>query len=109
MLERALALALLSAAAGANATCVTDAPEIGDTGPSSELVCRELERRFPGAALAVEGRAIHSPTEVTAIASADGVPVLVRYELHGHAWRADEVDARTAGVPGPRSGLAVRR
>ena len=32
------------------------APEIGDIGPGSGLVCQELTQRFPSATLAVEGR-----------------------------------------------------
>jgi hypothetical protein len=96
-----LILTLLPIAIGANANCVTDAPEIGDIGPGSDLVCNALESRFPGAALAVEGRAIHSPTEVTVTASVDGDPVSLRYELTGYTWRLDGSDARVATVPTP--------
>jgi hypothetical protein len=83
-------LALLPVALGANATCVTDPPEIGDIGPSSGLVCQELTQRFPGANLAVEGRSIHSPTEVTVTASIDGRPILLAYRLTGLTWSADD-------------------
>lgn len=83
-------LVLLSVALGANATCVTDPPEIGDIGPSSGLVCQGLTQRYPRAALAVEGRSIHSPTEVRVTASVDGRPILLAYRLTGFTWSLDD-------------------
>lgn len=80
---------LLPVALSANAACLMDAPEIGDIGPASGLVCQELARRYPGVALAVEGRSIHSPSEVTVSASVDGRPILLVYRLTGFSWTAD--------------------
>ena len=91
-----LTVALLPVSSGANAVCVPDPPEIGDIGPSSERVCLELEHRFPGAALAVENRLIHSPTAVSVVAAVDGKPVSLRYQLFGWAWQLEDADARTA-------------
>jgi len=104
MTRQTLLLAILTVALDTNAACVTDPPEIGDIGPSSELVCNELERRFPGAALAVEGRSIHSPTEVSVAVTVDGEPMTLRYGLSAFAWRHDEAGARVAGVPIPSGG-----
>ena len=83
-IKQMLILLMLPVAVSAQAACVNDAPEIGDTGPSSEVVCDQLEGRFAGAVLAVEGRSIHSPTEVSVHTSVDGTPVRMRYELGEH-------------------------
>ena len=61
MIKHTLVLSTLLFAFDTNAGCVIDAPEIGDIGPSSELVCRELESRVPGSILVVESRNVHSP------------------------------------------------
>jgi hypothetical protein len=90
-MNKMLILAMVPVALGANATCVTDPPEIGDIGPGSGLVCRELTQRFPGTALAVEGRSIHSPTEVRVTASVDGRPILLAYRLTGFTWSVDNI------------------
>jgi hypothetical protein len=100
-MNKILTLALLPITVAASANCVTDAPEIGDIGPSSALVCTALESRHPGTALTVEGRAIHSPTEVSVMASVDGRPVSLNYELSGYTWRLDQAAARVANVPSP--------
>ena len=65
MIKQTLRSGILQVAFSAQAACVTDPPDIGDIGPSSHLVCAELERQFPGAAMAVTGRAVHSPTTVS--------------------------------------------
>ncbi len=100
-MNRLIVLTLLPITIGANANCLTDAPEIGDIGPGSDLVCNALESRYPGVALAVEGRAIRSPTEVTVTASVDGRPVALHYQLNGYTWRVDGTDARVATVAKP--------
>jgi hypothetical protein len=96
MIKQTLLLAVLPASLAAHADCVVDAPEIGDIGPGSELACAELEHRFPGQALAVEGRVIHSPTDVSIQVTRDGEPMTVRYRLSGLAWRSDEARAEIA-------------
>jgi hypothetical protein len=108
MIKQTLLLAALPVVLGARATCVNDPPELGDIGPASELVCGELERRFPGAALAVEGRSIQSPTEVSVITSVDGTPVVMNYELVGYSWRMDDSDNRTAHGPSAGPGLSMQ-
>lgn len=93
-MKNPLMLAMLPVAVGASATCLTDPPEIGDIGPDSALVCRALERQFPGAALAVEGRSIHSATEVWVTASVDSRPVRLHYSLAGFSWTLDNAGQR---------------
>jgi len=89
-MKTTIILALLPVALGANASCVTDPPEIGDIGPGSGLVCQELMQHYPDAALAVDGRSIHSPTEVTVTASVDGRPIRLAYRLTGFTWSIDD-------------------
>jgi len=95
-MNRMLIFAMLPVALSTNAACLTDPPEIGDIGPGSGLVCQALTQRFPGATLAVEGRSIHSPTEVRVTASVDGRPILLDYRLTGVDWGAESVDSRSA-------------
>jgi hypothetical protein len=102
-----LILALLPVALSATANCVTDPPEIGDIGPGSVLVCKELAHSFPSAALAVEGRSIHSPTEVTVMASVDGRPIPLSYTLAGFTWSFNDGGTRTADATAPRSGPSI--
>lgn len=103
-----LILSILPVAVNAQAACVPDAPEIGDIGPSSTVVCDQLEGRFAGGDLAVEGRSIQSPTEVTVFASVDGNPMRMRYELFGYTWRLTAAETGTVERPVPPAGLAVR-
>ena len=106
-IKQMLILSMLPVAVSAQAACVTDAPEIGDIGPSSEVVCDQLEGRFDGAVLVVEGRSIHSPTEVSVHASVDGTPVRMRYELTGYTWHLDAAENSTSNAPIPRAGLSM--
>lgn len=106
-MNRLLSIAMLPVALGANATCLTDPPEIGDIGPSSGLVCQELAQRYPGAALAVVGHSIHSPTEVGVRASVDGRTVPLRYTLAGFEWVADEAGSRSARTASAPSNLPM--
>ncbi len=108
-MRRFLALTMLPITLGAQATCVTPPLEIGDIGPSYTLVCAELERRFPDAALAVEDLAIHSPTQVSVIASVDSQPMPMRYSLTGYIWALDESGLRTADAASAPDSPAVPR
>jgi hypothetical protein len=107
MIRQTLILAVLPAAFATQAACVSDPPEIGDIGPGSELVCAGLERRFPGANLAVEGRSIHSPTEVSVDVSVDGRPLALSYTLSGYSWRLDDTGARVADLPALGGGFSM--
>ncbi len=107
MIKPTLTLALLPLAFATQAACLTDPPEMGDIGPSSNLVCAELERQFPGAALAVTGRAIHSPTAVSVGVSVDSQPMELRYDLSGYRWRLDQAGAGVADVPALKAGVAM--
>ena len=91
-IKQMLILSMLPVAVSAQATCVPDGPKIGDIGPSSKVVCGQLERRFSGTKLAVDGRAIHLPTQVSVRASVDGTPVRMGYELTGYTWRLTAAD-----------------
>jgi hypothetical protein len=95
-MKSTIILALLPLALGASANCVMDPPEMGDIGPGSGLVCQELEQRFPGAALAVEGRSIHSPTAVSVTAAVDDRPILLAYRLTGFTWSLDDAGNHAA-------------
>ncbi|MCG6897845.1 MAG: hypothetical protein LJE60_12170 [Thiocapsa sp.] len=88
----------LATASAAQAACRADPPEIGDIGPDSELVCRGLEQRFPNAELAVEGRSIHTPTEVTVRVSVDGEERPLRFSLAGFTWHLRQAEGDAAGV-----------
>ena len=105
-MNRMFTITLLPVALSANAACLTDPPEVGDIGPGSGLVCQELAQRYPGAALAVEDRAIHSPSEVGVTASVDGSAVLLHYTLTGGEWVSDEAGSRLADTASGRSNLA---
>ena len=69
------------------AMCTPDPPEIGDIGPVSELVCRDLEKRFPGSIMAVENRTIRSPERVEILVSVDGESMVLGYALDGFVWK----------------------
>ena len=107
MIKPTLTLALLPVAFATQAACLTDPPEMGDIGPSSQLVCAELERQFPGAALAVTGRAVHSPTAMSVDVSVGGRPMELRYDLSGYRWRLDGSAAGSADVAALKPGVAM--
>jgi hypothetical protein len=109
MIKPTLTLAILLVAFAAHATCLKDPPEMGDIGPSSELVCTALAQLFPGAALTVVGRSIHSPTEVAVAASVNGRPIALRYKLSRYTWRLERSAGRTAAVPVPEVGVSTRK
>ena len=108
MHKHTLVISTVLFAFDANAGCMIDAPEIGDIGPSSELVCRDLEARFPNSILAVRDRHILTPEEVGVQASVDGQVVTLRYELSGFAWRTAEDDAGHAHKDLAAEGLSMR-
>jgi hypothetical protein len=104
-----LVLSLLPIAASVQASCITDSPEIGDIGPGSDLVCRQLEGRFASADLAVLDRTIRSLTEVTVHASVNGTLVQMQYELIGHSWRSTLTGQGIADAPRPAVALSMRK
>lgn len=107
MIKTVIVLATLFASPYLSAACLTDQPELGDIGPSAELVCQALSLRFPEAELAVENRAIHSPNAVSVEALVNGKPISLSYVLSGYAWRLDAPRARAVGVPVGRSARPV--
>jgi hypothetical protein len=108
MIKHTLVLSTVLFACDANAGCLIDAPEIGDIGPSSEIVCRELERRFPGSILTVEGRSIHSAQEVSVQASVNSEPVALTYSLDGFAWHPSDRSADVADKDRVADGRSMR-
>ena len=68
------------------AMCIPDPPEIGHIGPDAELVCRDLEKRFPESIKAVENRTIRSPERVEILVSVDGKSMVLGYELDRFVW-----------------------
>jgi hypothetical protein len=83
------------------AMCTPDPPEIGDIGPVSELVCRDLEQRFPDSTTAVENRTIRSPERVEVLVSVDGKSMVLGYELAGFVWKS------TPSKQGSEEGIAA--
>jgi hypothetical protein len=71
---------------------------IGDIGPVSELVCTELERRFPDSITAVENRTIRSPCKVEILVSVDNKTMVLDYELAGFTWELDSRDEGFAAI-----------
>jgi hypothetical protein len=71
-------------------------------------VCRQLEDRFTSADLAVLDRTIRSPTDVTVLASVNGMPVQIHYELIGYTWRPNSTEQGIADEPRPQADLSMR-
>jgi hypothetical protein len=94
----AMVLATLPGAA-ALGNCSPDKPEIGDIGPSSELVCETLERRFPGVSTAVENRTVLAPDAVKILVSVDGAPGTLDYRLDGFVWHLTTAETAVAAIP----------
>ena len=86
----ALTLATLSEA---HAACLQDSIEIGDIGPSSELVCDQLEERFPHSDIAILDRAIHSRHSVSVSVAINGHLESLEYDLRGADWKLRETDS----------------
>jgi hypothetical protein len=99
---------LLPIATSVQAACISDSPEIGDIGPGSDLVCRQLEDRFTSADLVVLDRTIRSPTEVTVLASVNGAPVQLQYQLIGYTWQPTRNGLGIADAPRPQAGVSMR-
>jgi hypothetical protein len=106
MIKQALPLVMLTIPPGATGACRTDQPEIGDIGPDSELVCKELVSRFPRADLAVTGRVIRSAKEVSVGARVDGRPLALHYVLSGYRWQLASTGDRLAQVIASRARLS---
>jgi hypothetical protein len=95
-MSKFLILLFLPVAMGAHGTCLTSPAEMGDIGPAANLVCNELSRQFPEAALTVGDRLIHSPTAVSVAATVDGKPLLIHYGLAAASWTAHPSDLQAA-------------
>lgn len=91
-----LMASLLTLSLPAFALCTPDASEMGDIGPSSELVCHTLEERFPESRTAVENRRILSPDAVAVEVTIDGEPMLLTYRLAGFSWNLATADGGLA-------------
>ena len=76
-------------------TCLPDSPEIGDIGPSSELVCDLLESQVPDTNVAIIDRKIHSSNSVSVMALLDGQSRTLEYKLKGADWEL--IEATLAG------------
>ena len=93
-----LMVCLWSLSLPVSALCTPDAAEMGDIGPSSELVCRALERHFPKIETAVENRTILSPDSVAVQVSIDGEPMVLTYQLAGFSWNLATTEGGLAVV-----------
>lgn len=73
-------------ATSAQAECLHDSWEIGDTGPGSSRVCETLKVKFPTSNLAVVNRKILSADEVSVVVTVDGELQTLDYRLSGADW-----------------------
>ena len=91
MTKHTMLFGLMTFTANTHAACLDNPPELGDTGPDSELVCREMEQSYAGSTLAVAGRTVHSGESVSVHVIVDGVPATRNYRLSGVSWRVTEL------------------
>jgi hypothetical protein len=107
MIKTVIVLATLLASPYVSAACSTDQPELGDIGPSAELVCQGALAALPRGRAGGREPLIHSPTAVSVEASVDGKPISLSYVLAGFRWRLDAPEALTVGVSVGRLVLPV--
>jgi hypothetical protein len=108
MIKHPLVLGALFLAFDASATCLVDAPEMGDIGPSSELVCGSLENRFPGTTLVVENRIPPSPEAVSVLVRIDGKRAILRYALSRSTWNLSGLSGGISDQGLGEDGLSMR-
>lgn len=68
------------------ADCLQDTLEIGDTGPSSQLVCNALVTIYPDKDIVITGREISSQNNVTILLTIEGQEGSLKYRLVGADW-----------------------
>lgn len=90
MIKTILFTLTLAVIPGAHAACLQDSPEIGDIGPSSQLVCDLLEARFTQSDIAILDRKMHSRDTVAVIVAMNGQLQSLEYNLHGADWKLTE-------------------
>jgi hypothetical protein len=86
MMKFALSLALLLTSAGTYAACNGDSLEIGDIGPSADLLCSSLDTKHPGQTVDVIQRHVQSGERVSIEYSVDQKDHRIDYRLVGADW-----------------------
>ena len=86
MMKCAFSLALLLTTTGAHAACIGDSLEIGDIGPSADLLCRSLDVKHPGATVEITHRRVQSGERVSIDYSVSQQMHQVDYRLVGANW-----------------------
>jgi hypothetical protein len=86
MIKKLIAPLTFCCVAGAQADCIPDTTEIGDTGPDGSNVCQMLEQRFPQLRFEILGRDIRTADTVSVVVSIDGRRQPLNYRLHGADW-----------------------
>ncbi len=86
MMKCILSLALLLTTAGANATCNGDSLEIGDIGPSTDMLCSSLNTQHPGQTIEITQRHVLSGERVSIDYSVSQTEHRIDYRLVGLDW-----------------------
>jgi hypothetical protein len=86
MMKCAFSLALLLTTTGAYAACNGDSLEIGDIGPSTDLLCSSLDTKHAGQTVEVTQRHVQSGERVSIEYSVDRKSHRVDYRLVGADW-----------------------
>jgi hypothetical protein len=87
MLKTMLLPLTLTASSLSYAACLPDSPEIGDSGPSSEMVCEMLETKHPGNQFEIIDRVIRAQDSVKVIVMVGDKPASMEYKLVGADWK----------------------
>ena len=77
----------LTTFSSAHAACLPDSQELGDIGPSSEVVCETLASVSPQGDIRILDREINSPRLVTVKATIGDSTVNLNYSLKGYQWK----------------------
>jgi hypothetical protein len=96
MMKYALSLALLLTTASTHAACIGDSLEIGDIGPSADLLCSSLDTKHPGYTVEITQRHVQSGERVSIDYSVNKKQHRVDYQLVGANWiQVDPMIAET--------------
>ena len=71
----------------AHSACQPDAAQIGDIGPSSQIVCQLLESQFPQSESSIVDRKIITENAISINVVIDGKAQLLSFNLKGANWK----------------------
>ncbi|MCU7852725.1 MAG: hypothetical protein KZQ80_10975 [Candidatus Thiodiazotropha sp. (ex Monitilora ramsayi)] len=86
MTKSTICLVALLASTNANAACIGGTLEIGDIGPSAELICHSLDSQHPNHSIEITNRHIESGDHVAIDYTALQQKNRVNYRLVGLEW-----------------------